>query len=34
MYYYINGKFHLAENVSIPFDDAGVIYEDGLVGIL
>ena len=30
MYYYINGKFHLAENANIPFDDAGFLYGDGL----
>jgi len=30
MYYYINGKFYLAENANIPFDDAGFLYGDGL----
>ena len=30
MYYYINGKFKLSDNASIPFDDAGFLYGDGL----
>ena len=30
MYYYINGKFKLLEDASIPFDDAGFLYGDGL----
>ena len=30
MYYYINGKFKLLKDASIPFDDAGFLYGDGL----
>ena len=30
MYYYINGKFKLLKEASIPFDDAGFLYGDGL----